>query len=275
MSKKKLSKAEKLMNQESLADLQAKVDNEVAHWVGAPAEFTKSRNYIYTAEGAYEVQVRPFAEFTSKLTEVPGGMHRQIQEGIQFKAGRLPFSFLIRARNWFRLAFNTKQTEALYIVMFDLQTNEYIEYIPRQYTGGTHAEEIDSRERPSGTVLVAHIHSHPNFTGRFSGIDNNDDIKCSDAAIFGVLGHVNRDWPEMEWRISAGKRYVPISDIMDIFTSPLDLTEPVADIPREWLERIVEKPVEEDSVKSWANHSYHGYGPRNYRCPWESDNDFF
>lgn len=269
MTDKSHPKKEVIENPEAMAAFQALVEeNHVAHLVGVPAKFEHFRNFIYTADGAYEVQVRPFANFTTKLKKVDSGINKKMVEGVEFTSKKIPFQFLQRALSWFRLAYaQPRKSEALYIIMWDLEKQEYVEYVPRQHDGPAHAKEIDSTERPGGCILVAHIHSHPNFTGKFSGIDDNDDRRCSDGAIFGVIGHVNRDHPDMQWRCSVAGNYVELNP-HDIFTSPLDLCEVFEPAPKEWVELITEPPPPPAVVYGPYDRTKPGYG---YGRDWAED----
>lgn len=250
------------MHDEALYKLQQQLREQIDHVAGVPERFTKPLTYVYTPAGVYEARVTNFATFVAKVDSVPGVSMRDIAPGIYFTHGKIPFRFLLQALDFFRKAYALpRKSEALYMIFFDPQNKIYVPYVPRQWDGPAHAKEIDASERPAGMTLVAHIHSHPGFSGRFSGIDDNDDRRCSDAAIFGVLGHINRDVPDMEWRISVGGKYVGL-DVFDIFTSPFhpaDLSDCTA--PEEWLQKIEEPPQEQYRVRTFEQlgHGYHNW----------------
>lgn len=253
------------MSAEAMERLQEQIRNQVEHVAGVPQEFTRPITYVYTTEGVFEVRVNSFATFVAKVDKLNGISNRPLTPGIQFTHGKIPFRLLVQALDFFRQAYaSPRKSEALYMIFFDPETKEYVPYIPRQWDGPAHAKEIDASERPAGMTLVAHIHSHPGFAGRFSGIDDNDDRKCADAAIFGVLGYINRAIPEMQWRLSVGSKYVDL-DVFDIFTSPFtpqDFQDCKA--PEEWLQRIEDPPAVEQRVQTF----YPDYG-RHYQPDFE------
>lgn len=228
-----------------LESLRRQMQQQVEYVAGVPEQFTKPVTYVFTAEGAYEVRKTPYALMTAKVDRVEGISPRKPDPGVVFLHGKVPFSLLLQALDFFRQAYaSPRKSEALYMIFFDPQTKTYVPYVPRQWDGPAHAKEIDPKERPAGMSLVAHIHSHPGFAGQFSGIDNADDRQCADAAIFGVLGHIDRDVPEMEWRINVGGQYVNL-DVFDIFTSPFDpAARDACHAPAEWLSRIEDPPAE-------------------------------
>jgi PRTRC genetic system protein A len=241
------------------------VMSQEAHLVGVPDHYEHLVNYVYTEEGAFQINCRPFANFTAKLERVKGGKHRKIEEGIEFTHSRIPFQFLQRAHKFFRLALAApRRSEALYMILWNMERQEYVEYVPRQYDGPGHAKEADSTERPADCILVAHIHSHPTFAGRFSGIDDGDDRRCSDGAIFGVIGHVDLDNPDMQWRASVNGKYVPLNP-KQIFTSPLTMREVAEDVPLEWLQQIQDPPPREKDEDSFCKpDTYHSRGIRHH-----------
>lgn len=247
--------------------LKALLQEQVDHIAGAPEQYTKPISYVYTPEGAYEVRLTAFGTFTIKVNKIKNISQAKIEPGVLLHHGKIPFRMLAEALDFFRQAYAApRKSEALYMIMFNPETKEYVSHVPRQWDGPGHAKEADATERPAGHILVAHIHSHPNFGGKFSGIDNGDDRRCSDAAIFGVLGHINRDQPEMQWRISVGGNYVDV-DVWDIFTSPLAVgAAQVHAAPAEWLERIEDPPQPERKVEVFQPSPYHnqrylGYEP--------------
>lgn len=217
---------------------------QVDWFVGMPNKLEKPLTYVVTQEGIYQIRLTPYAVYTAKMeiNKIPHAEYRAPQVGIQFLDRKIPLRLLSLALAFFREVYQQRGTEALMMIFYDPQTKEFEPYVPRQYASPAMVEEINATERPEGKIMVAHIHSHPNFYGRFSGIDDHDDHRCGDAAIFGVLGNIQKDFPDMSWRISVGGVYVPV-EFTDIFTSPLEPqdTTTVA-VPAEWLDKLEKRP---------------------------------
>lgn len=59
-----------------------------------------------------------------------------------------------------------------------------------------------------GTVPICSIHSHNVMPAFFSCIDNRDEVL---PGIYGVVGNLDKEVPSMEFRISTGEEFFPIS----------------------------------------------------------------
>ena len=224
-------------------DLKARL---VGHYLGVPREFTKPINYVGTVDGVFEVRQTAIGRFVAPVTEVKTlNLGEHLQAGVEFSHGKIPFKLFRTFLAFAREVLKTHRSEVYAEVRWDETNEEYVMLVPHQDSSGGQAnvwkpevrKERGVAELPG--IQVMQIHSHPTFSGSFSGKDNHDDRTCWDAMAFGVVGNIEGERLTMEFRINVGGTYVPLL-FTDIFTDPYTDLQSSGELtfPAEWLEMV-------------------------------------
>ena len=219
---------------------------QIGYFIGQPQEYTKPISYVATTEGIFEVRQTAVGRFTAPVQNIPNlNINGGINPGVELQHSKLPYCFLRQFIGFARRVLELYDSEAYAEFRLNPETNEYVMLVPHQDVSGGQANpwKIDKRQANKVEELpyiqVMQIHSHPTFSGHFSGKDNHDDRTCWDAMIFGVIGNIDSDNPTHEFRINVGGTYVPL-DLQDVFVNPMIDSQEIGDMsfPEEWLERV-------------------------------------
>jgi len=197
-------------------------------------ESDKPINFLLTGRGAMKVMKNKIGIFVSKTDDVPGLPN--ISEGLLLSVPKIPYYMFTQTISFFRAVMKKyDDAEAMVQFYYDEENKSYVVHCPDQIVSGAHIDFKRSQEFDDKYILVMDIHSHNTMGAFFSGTDNADE---QETRIFGVLGKLNNDIPEMKFRISVGGAFKEIN-IFDIFESPF----PATDFPEEWLEKCTKRSV--------------------------------
>lgn len=209
----------------------------------------KPFKYVMTGNGVVKVINNKIGTFVVQAKDVPGLV--KINEGLVFNLPKIPYNHLLATISFFRRVMKEYQNaEAMVQFYFDEAANKYIMYCPEQEVSGTSIKFKRSQDMDDNYLLVMDIHSHNTMGAYFSTIDDKDE---KETRIFGVIGKLNNNTPEMKFRISASGAFKEI-DIFDIFENPYgDIS-----FPEEWMEKVNPPKVKVYNTNTYPLTTYLG-----------------
>ena len=171
------------------------------------AESDKAISYIPAEDGEiYEVRKNPIGIFTARADRVRG--LSRIKAGFTPALPLFPFSELCKIISFFKRYADIKGgLEVLVNVYWNPKTEEYVTVIPTQLIGKASVDAVIGEEY-SDLVHVMDIHSHNTMEARFSSIDDKDEKATR---IYVVIGRMDKFFPDVTARISAGGKFVEIN----------------------------------------------------------------
>ena len=162
---------------------------------------------------------------------------RHIAEVADVRAGfvpalpRIPREIMGQIISFFRCFMNESgEYEALVLLYWDRQEEEFVPYIPRQRTTKVRidADLRDSVFPEERYLLYADIHSHNSMAAKFSPTDDEDEKATR---LYIVLGSLDRFYPSISARVSCGGTYLEIN--------PELVMEGIGEeFPTDWLDRV-------------------------------------
>jgi len=109
--------------------------------------------------------------------------------------------------------------------------SEYFMHIADQEVSGASVKFKRDPDLEQTHTLVLDIHSHNTMGAFFSGTDNADE---KEARVYGVIGKLNQEWPEMKFRAGDGNGgWIELS-VYDVFETP----DVAVEFPTEWMEKV-------------------------------------
>ena len=167
---------------------------------GVPSQHGVAYDYVLGGDGLYLHTQNRFLEVRVPVTRASVRGLPPIYPSFELKTGRLPHvlwqHIVTVAQAW-----AARAHEVMLVVTHDDVTG-YQLYVPRQATTGTRV----IYERRDRTVLE--IHSHHRFPARFSAVDDADEQRL---CLYGVIGRLNDETPEVALRVGAYGYYLPVS----------------------------------------------------------------
>ena len=221
------------------AALQAALQNKfVKHHVGMPKpeDMIDGNNYVVGKDGLYLVRKNAIGLFVTKADKIPfidddknpvEGFHMALEN-------KLPHEMLLQTISFFKKVVNEKgNAEAMIQVLLkeEEDTSEYFMNIADQEVSGAFVKFKRDANLEEANTLVLDIHSHNTMNAFFSATDNADE---KEARIYGVIGKLNQDWPDMKFRAGDGKGGWIELDPFDVFETPdVDVA-----VPEEWMSKV-------------------------------------
>lgn len=188
----------------------------------------KPFRYAMTGSGVVKVVSNKIGLFAVHTDNVPG--LPIINEGLVLALPKIPYKMLLQTISFFKEVMRKyNNAEAMVQFYYDDVKKEYILFCPDQEVSGARVSFKRSAEMDDTHTLVMDIHSHNTMGAFFSTIDNADE---KENRIFGVIGKLNQQPPEMKFRISVGGEFKEI-DMFEIFENPYA----EVDFPSEWLNK--------------------------------------
>ncbi len=166
---------------------------------GLPSRQGQAYDYVLAGDGLYLTAENRYLEVRVPVATVPVRGLVPIYPCCTLRAGRLPSGLwdgiVAAARLW-----NFCGNEVLLAVTFE-KPSGYRLLLPRQVVS---PESILYRTPPKA---VLQIHSHRNYPARFSPTDDADE---QGLCLYGVLGRLDTDRPEVALRVGAYGHFLPV-----------------------------------------------------------------
>jgi len=221
------------------AALQAALQNKfVKHHVGMPKpeDMIDGNNYVVGQDGLFLVRKNAIGLFVTKADKIPfidddknpvEGFHMSLEN-------KLPHEMLLQTISFFKKVIADKgNAEAMVQVLLSEREHVpgYFMHIADQEVSGAFVKFKRDANLEDANTLVLDIHSHNTMGAFFSATDNADE---KEARIYGVIGKLNQDWPEMKFRAGDGKGGWIELNPYDVFETP-DVNVAV---PEEWMTKV-------------------------------------
>jgi PRTRC genetic system protein A len=224
---------------------------------GKPDEYKKPITYCITEKGMFQVRKNRIGTFTAKIEKFDSFPKGEMEEQMEFFLPKIPLDLLHKTVGFFKEVNKKHSTEAHVQFLYDTEKKEYSIFVPEQDVSSASVkyenDETDKILKDPNMVLVLDIHSHNTMGAFFSGTDDKDEKRDQ---CYGVIGHVDRDLPEMKFRFACGGQHVNIA-MEQIF----DTSAPSYEFPEEWLKKLKEKTWSSGYTGGYT--SYPGYGGYN------------
>jgi PRTRC genetic system protein A len=166
---------------------------------GVPSRHGLAYDYVLAGDGLYLVTQNRYLDVRVPVAAVSVRGLPPIYPSFELKIGRLPQALwehtVTVARAW-----TVRGHEVMLIVTYE-EAGGYRLVVPRQATSPT-SVVYRPRER---TVLE--IHSHHRFPAHFSPTDDADEQRL---CLYGVLGRLAVEQPEVVLRVGAYGYYLPV-----------------------------------------------------------------
>lgn len=186
----------------------------------------------------YELRKTEQGEFIAPKDRV--GEYQQVWAGFTPALPLVPLSLIGQIIAFFRdFMMENDEYEALVLIYWDKQAQQYFAYVPRQTVekGGI---EADLRDCPYDDnpryIRYADIHSHNSMDAFFSPTDDRDERRTG---LYIVVGHLEKFFPDLEARISCGGSFCAIDP-----GTVIEGLEGPAPYPRHWRQNVTcKKPA--------------------------------
>lgn len=166
---------------------------------GVPSQHGVAYDYVLGGDGLYLQTQNRFLEVRVPVASTSVRGLPPIYPSFELKTGRLSHvlwqHIVTVAQAW-----AAHEHEVMLVVAHEDATG-YQLYVPRQATSATRIVY----ERRDRTVLE--IHSHHRFPARFSAVDDADEQRLG---LYGVIGRLDDETPEVALRVGAYGYYLPL-----------------------------------------------------------------
>lgn len=157
-------------------------------------------DYVLAGDGLYLLAENRYLDVrVPVVTTLVRGLP-PVYPSFELKTGKLPQDLwqhmVAVARSW-----TAREHEVMLIVTYE-GTGGYQLFVPRQATSSTSV--LYRRRDPT----VLEIHSHHRFPARFSPVDDADE---QGLCLYGVVGRLDRERPEVALRVGAYGYFLPVA----------------------------------------------------------------
>jgi PRTRC genetic system protein A len=228
----------------------------IGHYVEkVPKNCKKKLCYIMQGDGVWEIRRNKLGTFTTHVVdyEIPG-LTSDIEEGWELEVPLIPADFLVKIVTFFKKINTLYDSEVFLQIFYDFKDCEYIIHCPKQRISGASVRyDNDDTMQDINKVLVLEIHSHNTMGAFFSSTDDADE---KGDRFFGVVGRIDKFFPEIKLRLSAGgvKSDVEVDELFDIENDVYHTDN----YPAEWLKNIKKETFK---VKKFRGNRYQVYFP--------------
>lgn len=191
--------------------------------------------YVISAEGIlkHHKLIGENRYIRVKVDSIPGYTQNTVPQAIQFlPAGKIPKILFDQILGFFYevIKKNGEQAlEAMTHILWNREKGYHIGIPPQKISAA--AVTYDWSYIPSGTILVADIHSHNYMGAFFSSTDDRDDV--GNVCFSGVVGKLNEPTPMTVWRFNYMQRKFE-AKFEDVF----DVAQEKTEVPKEWLDQV-------------------------------------
>ena len=204
--------------------------------VEAARRSDKIINLIPSSDGRiYELRKTELGEFIAPKSRITD--FSEVRAGFTPALPLIPRELMGQIISFFRSFMSDGvEVEALALVYWDRQEEEFVLHIPKQKTSKAYIGfKLDAEEFPEDRYLhYADIHSHNSMAAKFSAVDDADEKATR---LYIVVGRLQQFYPDISARVSCGGTYLGID--------AADVIEGVGEeFPPEWLEKVERQPRE-------------------------------
>jgi PRTRC genetic system protein A len=205
----------------------------VKHHVGVPADedLIDGNNYVIGEDGMYLIVKNKIGKFVTRANKIPF-VTSTPREGFQMNLERkIPYDFLLQTIAFFKQVIKDRGNAEAMIQVLQNPDGEYFIHVADQEVSGASVKFKRDAEFEKANLLVLDIHSHNNMGAFWSGTDNHDE---KEARMYGVIGSLRSDWPQMKFRVGNGSGGFIDLEQYDVFETP----DVAVEIPTEWMAKV-------------------------------------
>lgn len=210
--------------------------------------------YIVCKEGVY---LKKKTGIMESITPVDGLSHLQPVESMaQMHIEKMPGYMFARVIDFFRKVYEEHRSEAVVLLFYDMENDEYEMVVPVQKVNASYISEYQRGISVEGMDMIGTIHSHAGMSAFHSGVDDKDEKKFDGLHI--TIGNLNDEDVSISASIvSNGSRFIvdPEEYINDI-TKVLDIDEEVAKPYGKVFKFVNGKYVESTSKHTYMTKKY-------------------
>ena len=175
--------------------------------------------YVHAANGVFEIRKTPIGLVLSPAEKpiVPSPLGR-IEPGLMLSIPKIPWSMLVPIVGFFRAVATQHHGAEALVRIFRSEAGEWRHVVPIQMVSGASVRDVG--ETNEAGIHVMDIHSHGPLMGAFFSAGDDTD-ECKGVRLYGVMGKINHERPEMRFRLWTGMAFLPI-EIATIFDAPDD-----------------------------------------------------
>ena len=143
---------------------------------------------------------------------------------------KIPMSLLYSIISFFRTYSDMDHLEVLVHILYNTQSGKFEVRVPKQTVSRVSVHADIDEGYPEHLEHVMDIHSHNAMPAKFSETDNRDEKATR---LYGVIGRLDRYFPEINLRASCGGKFIPVS-LQEIFETSVESNQ----YPKEWEDQI-------------------------------------
>ena len=173
----------------------------------------KAISYVPSRNGqVYEIRKNQIGIFQSPARVI--GEFPDLKPSFSIKLPKIPMFLLFQIISFFKMISEKKEVEALVHIVFNTETQKYNVKIPKQKITKCSVDAL-VEEYPENIIHVMDIHSHNTMDAKFSVTDDNDEKATR---LYGVIGKLDKEIPDMELRASNGGKFINLtfSEVFDV-----------------------------------------------------------
>jgi PRTRC genetic system protein A len=164
----------------------------------------ESYSFGVFGNGLFEKEsIKKIGEFVTQVNSAVLPGIEKAQESFTFGSDfkKIPIGVLVGLIEFYRKVMKTISSEVMVMVVFDELIDDYKFIVPKQNVSGASVKYEHVVFEPHESFIIS-SHSHVNMPAFFSGTDDLDEKK---AMLYGVIGKLSQELPEVKFRAKKGK----------------------------------------------------------------------
>ncbi|NTW34215.1 MAG: hypothetical protein HGB12_16625 [Bacteroidetes bacterium] len=218
------------------------------------------------------IQQNKLGTFCMQLNDKPLNVRgiktlKPLKESFILNIPKIPYFYYLQTIEYFKHIYELHKTEAYVRLFYNPIDKKFFFYVCRQVLTGAHVDWSEPKEDyseldklQSDNIMVLQIHSHPSFTGKFSGGDDSDQNIFD--GMYMVIGHIKDAKPDYEMRFVFPDKRVNI-DLFDVFEKPSDVALDLSLFP-DWEKKVIVNSYNSTSLPS-GNYGFVGRSYGRYQ----------